>query len=1799
MPGFQAIPIANRMVPAAPTVSFATAIEVSTTVFNEGGFPSFLLKSIAKDEVKGMFFVPNEAAGTNEVDQSRQTIHGNTGTIYPIPPRSYPSPPLPGAINAGVINSDDVGCLDTLESLIELLAHRLYGELSSNPMKFLSEMKAAEQASNLQWAKDLPGGIWQGAKDTVSGLWGLVKGVGGAIIDANVAFYSDPVAAAQAAADAAAATYNAAVSAFDVITDPAQRDAVIDELKNWLREQTAALGCKAVPVLTEALTADKSLATQMGELKASIDQTTAEVAGQVAITVLGDKGLSKIALVAKGSKLGGLADDIGKLLGRIGERLKGKGTPGHAEPPRKAPVKPKAEPETPPPAKVDGGNKGNAASDACKTGCGATKGKPVNVAYGCKVLFGAEDMDFDLPAVLPLPWQRSYASDNDYSGWLGRGWSIPLSNRIEKQGEHFTLIDEQGRRIELGRVVEGQTKLLRSEQITITGTDNGRVELADPEGGARQIFAPLSIAESCAQGMFEDTLVLIAILDRNLNQIRIGYGDGDQSGLPTTLIDSAGRALTLAFAPLGARGERLDAPAHARGSRLTGITQHGTYANDTGYIPFDALETLVSYLYSSDGDLVEVKNRLNESTRQFAYDDHQMVMHAQPGGVVSHYEYDKLEPTGKVIRNWTDDGREWRFDYLSTEFAPRGLRGSTRITDQLGRVETVYFTEKKHILGQTDALGGRSTRHIDASGLLLGLTDEAGRDTRISLNDDGLPTEITGPDGAAQRISYHTQFKRPTQITDALGNASTYAYDDRGNLASVTDALGNTTRYERDARGLISAIIDATGKRKTLTYNGAGQITRYTDCSEETSTWSYDARGHLQSSTDSLGYATHYEHDAMGRLTALTQADGATERCEYDTLSRLTAHTDAAGSRTFYTLAVDGLPLTRTNALGGALSYAYDSARRLTALQNENRSSYHFHYDALDRLTAEQGFDQTLTRYRYDPTGLPTEKLELGVSAIENGSPDSAHSTSNPGNGRIPSAPRSRGTADDPWGEQGTNGNANTTEPPLCGGAIRTRYLRNAAGRLTQKLVAGRMGEIGAPSQTRTTRYGYDLAGQLTEAINDHGSRITLAYDALGQLMGETSLGTNGAPTSLAHVYDALGNRIQSTLPTGETVNWLYYGSGHLHQINVDGHLISDIERDGLHREIERTQGALTSRYQYDPLGRLTAQNVLCSPSRRAASNASNAAGAANPRPGAWEALGDLRDIANKGQGASVLSRRYRYDPVGNLKEILDQRAGRASQMRSYGYDRIGRITGAKAPNTSERFAFDPAHNLIAPSSGKASSAASSASQGLIKNNRLMVYENKRFKYDTHGNLIEKRIGKHTTIALKWDVEHQLIESIVTRNETTQTTSYAYDAFGRRTHKTDAFGQTRFTWDGNRLLSETRGHRTLTYLYEPDSFAPLAQLEHGSKPHLPQAGEGRGESGGTTLHDEDTENDSTNPRTQRAVVLQSMQHQQRETKAKIAVSFAAARTSSAHKATTQRTQAALTPAERKALAAQYAGLDRAAKPINEQTASKDCGVANPTNKPNSWTVRYFHNDHLGTPRELSNNSGEIEWAATYKAWGNTLKVEYAQLQVSANENAETEEAIHQPIRFQGQYFDNETGLHYNRFRYYDPDVGRFASRDPIGLLGGDNLYQYAPNPTEWLDPLGLNPWRRKNGQFGKKPGPKPMPDESGHGNSKNNPNCATLYKLQNPDGSLSKWGITSKKNPNARYSTSALGDRQLVVIATGPRIDILALERTLTNGYAGPKNLESWAGNAGTSNPDSVIRAYAALRPCVKVIRSP
>ncbi len=216
------------------------------------------------------------------------------------------------------------------------------------------------------------------------------------------------------------------------------------------------------------------------------------------------------------------------------------------------------------------------------------------------------------------------------------------------------------------------------------------------------------------------------------------------------------------------------------------------------------------------------------------------------------------------------------------------------------------------------------------------------------------------------------------------------------------------------------------------------------------------------------------------------------------------------------------------------------------------------------------------------------------------------------------------------------------------------------------------------------------------------------------------------------------------------------------------------------------------------------------------------------------------------------------------------------------------------------------------------------------KGNRLSLQGDRHFTYDKRGNLIQEKRGRGGKLITRY--QYNLNNQLTKIEKNGQTTEYTYDPLGRRIKKQDKFGTTRYLWSGDQLIQEQRNEIKKTYIYEPESFKPLAMVQDGE-------------------------------------------------------------------------------------------------------------------------VYHYHLDHLGTPQELSNSKGNIVWKARYTTYGN---VAYKEV-----------DEIENNIRFQGQYFDEESGLHYNRHRYYDPGVGQFTTQDPIGLLGGVNNYQYAPNPIGWVDPFGL------------------------------------------------------------------------------------------------------------------------------------
>ncbi len=160
---------------------------------------------------------------------------------------------------------------------------------------------------------------------------------------------------------------------------------------------------------------------------------------------------------------------------------------------------------------------------------------------------------------------------------------------------------------------------------------------------------------------------------------------------------------------------------------------------------------------------------------------------------------------------------------------------------------------------------------------------------------------------------------------------------------------------------------------------------------------------------------------------------------------------------------------------------------------------------------------------------------------------------------------------------------------------------------------------------------------------------------------------------------------------------------------------------------------------------------------------------------------------------------------------------------------------------------------------------------------------------------------------------------------------------------------------------------------------------------------------------------------------------------------------------------------------------------------------------------YFHNDHLGTPQVLTDDAQTVAWKAVYTPFGQAV----ASIQTVEN-----------PFRFPGQYYDQETGLHYNYFRYYNPQTGRYITPDPIGLWGGVNLFAYVRgNPLRWVDSLGL------------------VDDMT----------LTYFYQLLSKTGEHQKFGITT--DPLRRYTQAELAGGELNILSKGPRSEMRALEQ--------------------------------------------
>ncbi len=1259
-------------------------------------------------------------------------------------------------------------------------------------------------------------------------------------------------------------------------------------------------------------------------------------------------------------------------------------------------------------------------------------GHPVNPATGGKVLDGAQDTDFHLPGLLPIEWRRFYSShDHRLHTLHGKGWSTPYEVELHVRAPsnagpgRLTYVNAQGRRIDMPWVEPGTMFFNTAEGFSLGCTAGGAYEVKDMDLLRYQFGHPTD-ATAGADGA--SILRLQRVRNRTGQWVRLSYTQDAPQRLEK-ITDSLGRVLRLHYS--------LDS-AEANPGRLRKLSL------ETG-APGESVGELAMYDYDAGGQVSAVQWRDGRTARRFQYADGLMTAHIDAAGFGCFYEWQApgaadgpvsegiaagstwATPTGRdrrVIRHWTSDGERYDISYRAEDGARASgaaangnVPGQTWTTDQLGRTEHWSWDAHYNLTSYCNALGQTWGLEWSASRELLSATLPGGQTWCWQYDSSGLPILETEPLGRTTRTLWDTTWFEPLSIARPDGKAWCYEYDARGLCTLAIAPDGTATHYAWDGYGLLVQITDASGGAKKLRYDARGLLNSYTDCSGYTTRYAYDGVGHLQRVTDALGHVTSLGHSAMGELLNVGLPDGATQSWRYDAAGRLVSHTDAQPRTRHWAYTQRGQLHRQIDEEQRGIALTYDAAHRLSTLINENGQHYAFRYDAADRMVEETRVGGQRVTVEHDPNGWPVAvNYHAGAGDLAAGLPS---------------------------GEP-------QNQP------LRTELVRDAAGRLVEKRTAA-----------HHYHYAYDLLDQLVRAqklaVQADGSlkplhTSTFAYDTAGNVIEETATDeTTGQSHTLRHSHDALGNRTQTQLPTlpgqphlQRALNYLHYGSGHLHQINYSQRdtrspdalavhqLISDIERDALHREIHRTQGQVQTRYALDPLGRRQGAWSQPSDQRSPPYQASDthwqravlSAGSPdqNPFDGlmkayAYDKVGELRQSRHSLRGDIA----HQYDATGRIEHTVRQ---------LFGTSQTPHLTQQNAAN-NERFQYDPAGNILDNRrQGELAQRTQHLQEGYVRDNLVRVYEDKRYFYDGHGRLIQKLSGKHTAQTFAWDEESRLIAVTTTRrpgteHQTTQTTRFDYDAIGRRVAKHDSFGTTVFIWEGMRLIEERRGSAVISYVYEPDSYVPLARL------------------------------DAEGEKTEQGGLGTSEDAQQLSTSKSIATS-ASKMGAGGQKHQDYSQQAANDTLE-----------DRYWQALNPDGGAQNTGTDGPSANAKLCEVYYFHTDQVGLPEELSNAQGQIIWQAQYKTWGSTVEERWEARRLhGAKVQGQTEGDIpqgdrqEQNLRFQGQYLDRETGLHYNTFRYYDADVGRFISPDPIGLAGGINLGRYAPNPINWIDPWG-------------------------------------------------------------------------------------------------------------------------------------
>ncbi|WP_370695118.1 RHS repeat-associated core domain-containing protein [Pseudomonas sp. FP1762] len=940
--------------------------------------------------------------------------------------------------------------------------------------------------------------------------------------------------------------------------------------------------------------------------------------------------------------------------------------------------------------------------------------------------------------------------------------------------------------------------------------------------------------------------------------------------------------------------------------------------------------------------------------------------------------------------------------------------------------------------------------------------DHENRRTRFPLPNVARPAIHNSLSRAAIFLG-----EEPEELILALAGDSARFYHFRaGRLTAISDVYGNRLTLQRDRSDRIQRLDNGAGRALLLRYDRAQLVAidyqvfvqgEWT--TEQTlATYSFDARQRLLTATNAVGDSERYDYDDHHVILQRQLTGGASFFWEWQRegkAARCVRHwASFSQMNTRYVWNDDDASVTVHYVDGTEEVYVHDERARLVRQVAADGGEQLKAYDQQGRLIAEQDALGAVTEYRYDEIGRLIALIP----------PDDAPTSYEYRNGFL--YKRCRGDA--VWIYR-RNAEGAVTEAVDPHGQV-THYYYNLRGQLLS---------LRYPDSSRH-RWVWNELGQLIEETLPDGGVRRFSYDALGRRI--TTHDEFGVVSR--QQWDAAGRLILTTSPTGSTRAYSYGAYGQItaerdelgritrYEYDDDLHLVSRrINPDGtrvqyrydharlLLTEIENESGE-KYRLDYTPTGLIRQETGF--DGRRTAY--------------AYDLNGHLLEKTEFGEQGLSLVTHYQRDKAGRLrvKTLPD-----GAKIR-YDYDRLGRLIGVDdGQNHPLAFEYDRQDRLITEHQGWGTLRYAYDACGQLK--RLRLPDNSKLDYhyakggalsaiDLNGTPLTRHVyqsgreqqRQQGLLLSEYSYDDQgrlLAHAVGHRHASLYRRDYAYSANGNLEHIADSrHGQRTYGYDALDRLIRVRHSRDEL----PESFAhdPAGNLLMQDRPGPAQIKGNRLLMQGDRHYDYDAFGNLIRERRGHGQTLVTE-----------------------YRYDCQHRLIGLTRPDGQTATYQYDAFGRRIRKtidgavteffwqgehlVAESSATQyrsflyEPGTFRPLamldgKGPKKACPFYYQLDHLGTPQELTDYSGEIVWSAQYDAYGKVAAVTLA-----------GEDYLDQPLRFQGQYFDVESGLHYNRHRYYDPRLGRYLTPDPVKLAGGLNQYQYVPNPTGWVDPLGL------------------------------------------------------------------------------------------------------------------------------------